>query len=149
MILTEVQRKFYSYIYADLKLAAQKRGIDEPHLSVLSELGSLQSCLETGYGVHHPQNNYFGIKGPGGTYPTHENIKGKDVVINDSFAGYKSQSDSALAYIDFLLKNHRYLPVLKATTILEAITLIGKSGYATDPTYTTKLLSIHNNISQA
>ena len=134
---------FYNMILQEIFEVASDKGLKFP--DVIAQLGAAQSCLETGYGCHHPGNNYFGIKGTGNINETKEFIDGKWITITAAFQGYANMNDSALGYIEFLIKNPRYNSVLNAANIDTAIAAIGKSGYATDPHYTTKLYQIHNS----
>jgi len=135
---------FYNMILQEIFEVATDKELKFP--DVIAQLGAAQSCLETGYGQHHPDNNYFGIKGKGNINETKEFINGKWVTISAAFQGYINMNDSALGYVEFLIKNPRYHNVLNAANIDAAITAIGQSGYATDPHYTTKLHQIHNSI---
>lgn len=104
-----------------------------------------QAALESNWGVSAPQNNYFGIKGKGGTQTTKEYINGKWITITDSFKGYSSLEDSVKGYVDFLTKNPRYKDVF-GKEAPQAIGAVAKAGYATDPKYADKLTSIFNNL---
>ena len=134
---------FYNTILQEIFEVATDKELKYP--AIIAQLGAAQSCLETGYGHHHPGNNYFGIKGRGNINETKEFIDGKWVTISAGFQGYENMNDSALGYVEFLIKNPRYHSVLNAANIDTAITAIGQSGYATDPHYITKLHQIHNS----
>jgi hypothetical protein len=132
-------QEFTSAVMPLAQAASEKTGID-PRLIVA------QAALETGYGKSAPGNNLFGIKShgqPGGNVlPTTEVVNGQPVRTTDSFAAYASPADSANGYADFINKNPRYAP-LKAARGLEAqAAALGQSGYATDPNYGQKVLSI-------
>ena len=68
---------------------------------------------------------------------------GKMVTIKDTFRKYGSMEESAADYIKFLQENKRYKDVLAAKTTEEAIMAQGRTGYATDPNYVSKLTSIN------
>jgi hypothetical protein len=122
---------------------AQKYGMQagiDPNLIIS------QAALETGYGKSAPNNNYFGIKGPGGLQTTREFIDGRWVTISDSFRGYSSMEDSVKGYTDFLRSNPRYGDVFGKTGAAAA-EAVHSAGYATDPQYSSKLKSIINSIS--
>jgi len=107
-----------------------------------------QSALETGWGRSAPQNNYFGIKGSGGTQSTREYIGGRWVTVNDSFRGYSSMADSVDGYVDFITNpnSRRWGAARNAGTPEEAARAIAAGGYATDPNYASKLMSIIRGI---
>lgn len=140
MPLSTSQRSFLDKIFPHAVAAGQKSGID-PYV-IMS-----QAALETGYGAHAPNNNYFGIKGPGGTQRTTEYVNGKPVTINDSFRGYASLGDSVQGYVDFLSSNRRYRNVFTQPDGKAQIGAIAAAGYATDPAYAQKVSSIYDTIS--
>lgn len=109
---------------------------------VLSDIVFAQSALETGYGQHHPQNNYFGIKGAGGVQDTIEYINGVAEHISAHFAGFQSLDASFLGYEQFLLNNRRYAAMRKAGTLNAQLAALSASGYATDPRYAAKVGAI-------
>jgi len=133
---------YYNGMYATLLDSAKRQGVQNPE--AIARLGAAQASLETMYGRHAPNNNHFGIKGKGGTQTTREFINGQWVTTQDSFRGYKSPQESADDYIRFLKENPRYRNVLAAGSASEAIRAQGMTGYATDPAYASKLMSIHS-----
>lgn len=139
MAYTPKQQKFFDAMWPLAQQAGAKTGID-PRLIFA------QSALETGWGASAPNNNYFGIKGAGGTQTTREYINGTWVTIKDSFKGYSSMGDSVSGYVDFILGNKRYKPLLSANGLDAQLDALGASGYATDPKYTSKLRSIIGNL---
>lgn len=143
---TQEQKEFHNKMYTTLLEEAKKAGVANPQ--AVASLGAAQSALETGYGKSLAGGkNYFGIKdfskGGGNVQSTKEFINGKEVTINDKFRSYGSMEESAADYIKFLQKNPRYKEVLAAKTAQEAIEAQGRSGYATDPAYASKLKTIH------
>ncbi len=147
---TQTQKEFMDTMYNNLLDAAKKQGVKNPE--VIARLGTAQSALETGYGRHTAgSQNYFGIKarpGEGGAgVATQEFINGKMVTVTDKFRKYGSMKESAEDYVKFLTENKRYKGVLGAGTLEEAIAEQGKTGYATDPLYASKLSSIAGKIS--
>lgn len=135
------QQAFYDKAYQTLLAEAQKQGVQNPE--AVARLGAAQTAQETGYGRHAPNNNYFGIKGAGGTQTTQEFENGQWVTKQASFRGYASMEDSVADYIKFLKDNPRYQGVLAAKTADDAITAQGRTGYATDPDYAAHLASIN------
>lgn len=98
--------------------------------------------------------NLFGIKGTGTagsvTMPTTEVYNGVAQKVNASFRAYNSYYESMLDHAK-LLSKERYAKYLKsATTVNEFAQGIKNGGYATDPSYVSKLLGIisKNNLNQ-
>lgn len=129
------QQTFYDTLWPLAVREGQRSGLD-PRLIFA------QSALETGWGRSVPNNNYFGIKGPGGTQTTREFLNGAWVTIRDTFRGYSSASESAAEYTDFLKSNPRYKSLLSSQGLEAQLKALGASGYATDPGYVDKLRSI-------
>ena len=69
------------------KEVASELGID-PRLVIA------QAVLETGWGSKVKGNNYFGIKGKGHAFTTHEEVDGLMVKQKDEFHTYDSLEDS-------------------------------------------------------
>jgi flagellum-specific peptidoglycan hydrolase FlgJ len=118
---------------------SQKTGVD-PRIILA------QSGLETGWGAHAPQNNYFGIKGGGASETTQEFVNGKMVTTQANFAGYQSPDASFDAYADFINKNPRYAAMKSAHGLDAQTAALGASGYATDPDYASKIKGIASGI---
>lgn len=107
-----------------------------------------QSILESSWGessLSTESSNYFGIKGDyNGNYvlvPTNEFSNGEWVSIEDRFKKYPDLSASLNDYID-LMKLDRYQDVLHAPNYTTAANALVGGGYATDPSYATKLIEI-------
>lgn len=110
-----------------------------------------QAILETGWGKASIGNNLFGIKATGkpneywdGSYvesPTYEYIKGVKTRVISKFRAYKSIEDSIKDH-NRLFSNKRYAQVLKSKTPEEQARAIKAGGYATDPKYAEKLISL-------
>lgn len=139
-----------------------------PDTNILPSVVTAQCCLETGYGlgpdatelVKH--NNLLGMKAEllnstwqehsvwdGKTFSkrTPEVYNGKTTYITDTFRAYPDYRTCILDYEMFLLnvKNssgYKYRKVATMTSPKEVITAISKGGYATDPSYILKVLSI-------
>lgn len=130
------QAGFVNMIAPHAMKVAQDTGLD-PRLVIA------QAALETGYGKAAPGNNYFGIKGPGQTLATQEaGPDGTLVPTQASFRTYADPAASANDYAQFIKGNPRYAPVLQAKGLDAQIDAMGKSVYATDPNYATKLRQI-------
>jgi len=139
MALTSNQKSFIDSIWPQAVIAGKRTGVDP---SIIAG----QAALETGWGKSAPNNNYFGIKGPGGNQQTKEYLNGKWVTITDSFRGYGSMADSVKGYADFITSNPRYRDFMGAKTFEEQLTALQKSGYATDPKYAAKVGNIANTV---
>ena len=115
---------------------------------VASELGidprivMAQAVLETGWGSKVKGNNYFGLKGKGQEFNTHEEVDGLMVKQKDEFRTYDSLEDSVRDYGLFLQQNKRYRPLLEAKTLDQQIDALARSGYATDSKYGDKIRGI-------
>lgn len=105
-----------------------------------------QAAHESAWGKKAPGNNFFGIKGAGQIFATHENVGGKNVATKASFRKYANPLESFLDWARLIISNPRYASVVNASTPAEQIAALGKSGYATDPKYATKLLDVANQI---
>ncbi|MFZ4833980.1 glucosaminidase domain-containing protein [Rouxiella sp. Mn2063] len=107
-----------------------------------------QGALESNWGRHAPGNIYFGVKGksPNGkaiAVITHENYAGKSTVTKDSFRSYDTLEQSADDYGRFLATNKRYARAFIFRNEPERfIHIVACAGYATDPNYEKKILSI-------
>lgn len=116
---------------------------------ILPSITISQAVLESGggtSGLASGANNLFGIKGTGSagsvSMKTKEYNNGAFYSTNANFASYSSVADSIAAYGALIGTKERYSGVRAADNYSDALTALGSSGYATDPTYTTKLKSI-------
>lgn len=103
-----------------------------------------QACLETGYGRSVPNNNLFGVKGSGGAHVTQEFINGKWITITAGFQDYDSWEASVYGQSDFLVVNKRYRKLVGSIDAFFVCGELSRAGYATDPLYAGKLISIIN-----
>jgi peptidoglycan hydrolase-like protein with peptidoglycan-binding domain len=109
-----------------------------------------QAVLESGWGkstLSTKANNFFGIKGEGPAghvlMPTKEFLNGKWVTVNAKFRKYDSPAGSFADHGKFLRENSRYANAFKHTDDAARFAReIHKAGYATDPAYSDKLISI-------
>lgn len=107
-----------------------------------------QAALESSWGSRAPGNNLFGIKAdPGWKGPTvpiltHEVVNGQRVQITAKFRAYASPGDSLLDHAQFFLQNQRYRKCFLEKTGEGWARAVAKAGYATDPGYADKLISI-------
>ncbi len=122
---------------------------------VLQKLVVTQAILESGFlrangpsGLAKNYNNLFGIKATKMSQrqvklPTWEHINGKNVKVMAPFQVFADYADCFWRHKD-ILSLKRYKPVLAAKTIEEACKQIQVCGWATDPSYTKKLIDIYN-----
>lgn len=140
---------FINQLMPYAKKVAEKIGVD-PKLLLA------QAALETGWGkyIMHDQNgqpshNLFGIKsnsnwkGSSVNIDTLEVEEGAVVKKKDEFRMYESFERSFADYVDFLQSNPRYQSALNvATDAKQFIESLQQAGYATDPNYAKKILTI-------
>ena len=115
-----------------------------------------QSALETGWGasVIGEANNMYGIKASGpytpywkGAFinkPTREYVNGEYITVVQPFRKYNSLADSIKDHTYFLQQFSRYNNVFSSKTPEEQTQALQDAGYATDPDYASKLMSIIN-----
>jgi hypothetical protein len=115
---------------------------------LLPSVVAAQMALETGWGEHITANNAFGIKAakgdPSVSASTLEFTGGKMAAMDQDFREYNSVDESIVDHGMFLRKNPRYekAGVFRAKNPSQQAEAIHKAGYATDPDYSTKLISI-------
>ncbi len=95
------------------------------------------SILESGWGLNAIGNNYFGVKGKGHIKTTKEWNGKRFITMKQSFKKYNSLAEGIQDH-SRLLHTSRY-DIGTATTYYEAIEMIAKGGYATDPYYVGKV----------
>ncbi len=141
--------EFIQQLWPQAQKAAQKLGVDAKVLLA-------QSALESGWGQHVMKNqsgqsshNLFGIKASHGwegktvSVPTLEYENGIAHKRQATFRAYGSYEDSFNDYVQFLKQNPRYQQALDRVDSNEGfVTELQKAGYATDPAYAAKILSI-------
>lgn len=145
-------QNFISQLIEPAKAASQKSGIS--HLLVLA-----QAALESGWGRREiltaegkTSHNLFGIKagknwqGPVTNIMTTEVIDGKSIKMRDDFRVYGSYEEAISDYINLLTENPRYRDVKHAQSPEVAARRLHQAGYATDPNYSDKLISLINQI---
>jgi flagellar protein FlgJ len=115
-----------------------------------------QAALESGWGKHEVRDtkgtgsfNLFGIKAPanwtGATVDavTTEVINGVAQKVVQKFKAYASYAESFIDYAKMVANNPRYEKAVQAAgDAVKFATEMGKSGYATDPNYGTKLAQV-------
>lgn len=139
---------FVSKMRDAVHVAAAETGI--PAKLIMS-----QAALESGWGkreiLHEDgstSHNLFGIKatrhwkGKVTHITTTEFVDGKMVKMKQPFRAYDSYAESITDYARLLSTSPRYESVLRAANAEEAARKVQEAGYATDPNYADKLISI-------
>ncbi len=148
----ESPEKFVEAILPHAREAADKLGVPPKVLMA-------QSALETGWGKHVPHdgdgrasNNFFGIKADRGwdgerqVHGTLEYESGGLVRRQEAFRQYDSMAASFNDFARFIQENPRYGKALEARDDPEQFAReLQQAGYATDPEYAEKLISIMNS----
>ncbi|MEJ0087843.1 MAG: glucosaminidase domain-containing protein [Pseudomonadota bacterium] len=147
-ITDDTKQKFIETIMPQAQTAGRELGVD-PRAIVA------QAALETGWGTSKPadaaggSNNLFGIKAGGrwqGASVSSSTQEYTGGVANDEvarFRAYASESDSIKDYVALLRDNPRYSEALNTGGDVRAFaTALQRGGYATDPDYANKLVSV-------
>jgi hypothetical protein len=107
------------------------------------QLVAAQWALESGFGKHAPGQNYYGLKGSGQTHKTREFIGGRWVEISDGFLVFKDLTHATGYLVERWYKDWKgYQGVDRQPTLELAAKELIKQGYATDPSYVSKLLKL-------
>jgi lipoprotein-anchoring transpeptidase ErfK/SrfK len=108
------------------------------------QLVAAQWALESGWGKHvSGKNNFFGIKGPGTVVTTTEFVNGKQITIKDSFKDFASLQECVTYLVSKWYKDYKgYKGVNNSPTVEDAARNLVKQGYATDPKYSEKLITL-------
>ena len=118
------------------------------HYKILPSVAIAQGALESAWGTSAPNNNLFGIKGNyngnSANMATWESYGGIRYDIVDTFRAYPDWNTSIKDYGAFLNVNSRYAKALGLTDPQKQIQAIWEAGYATDPDYVSKIMSIIN-----
>ncbi|UVC29968.1 flagellar assembly peptidoglycan hydrolase FlgJ [Pantoea sp. SOD02] len=145
---TEGAHPFISRLMRPAQQAAQQSGV-HPHLILA------QAALESGWGKREipaadgtPSHNLFGIKATGDwqgkttEITTTEYIDGVKRKVKAAFRVYDSYEHALSDYAKLLTKNPRYNRVVASTTPEQGAKALQAGGYATDPAYAQKLITI-------
>lgn len=139
---------FVERLSAHAEVAADRLGVDKNVLLA-------QAALETGWGEHVSRdqtgssNNLFNIK-------SDQRWSGDSVVVSTleyrdgvaerekaSFRAYQTIADSFNDYVDFIQQNPRYQQALEKVADSKAyVQELQSAGYATDPNYAQKIISL-------
>lgn len=142
---------FVGSIWSKAKEAAESMGLDPKVLIA-------QAALETGWGKSvakaadgSSSNNLFNIKSAGATnhdsveIKTTEYIANTPIKMNASFRKYASVEESFNDYVSLIKNNDRYQNALaNAGSAERYVNELSKAGYATDPNYGSKIMSIYH-----
>ena len=138
-------------------LSAIKQGaMDGAKEGILPSITAAQAILESGWGSSElakaPNNNLFGIKdsedwhGEIVTVPTQEYLNGDYITVNAAFRKYASWNDSVVDHAKFFTstewRKNNYRKVVNETDYRIAAQELKNAGYATDPGYAGKLISL-------
>lgn len=146
---------FISVLYPHAKKAAKELG-------TTAEVLIAQSALETGWGQKvirgkdgSMSNNLFNIKadrrwqGDKATVNTLEFEKGVAVQQRADFRVYDNLEQSFNDFVSFISQGDRYQDARKvASEPREFIQALQKAGYATDPQYAKKVISVMQSVTQ-
>ena len=99
-------------------------------------------ALESGYNIN--ATTLFGIKGEGNVLDTTEYINGEYLNVKDSFKAYSSLAESVPGLHE-LVQWDNYDRATSCTDYEEECRMVQTCGYATDPNYADKLISIVNS----
>lgn len=102
-----------------------------------------QAALESGWNVN--AKTLFGIKGSGAKLKTTEYINGKYIQTTASFKKYKTLAAAVHGYYDLITGAARYSGAVNCSDYITAVQAIARGGYATDPNYANKVISIIRN----
>ena len=137
-------QEFISKIAMAAQFSAQQTGVP-------ASISIAQAALESGWGesgLTKAGNNLFGIKadsrwrGATLTLDTKEFLKGQWVVVPAKWRKYPSWQASIDDHATFLKSNPRYSPCFQCSTSEAFARALAKAGYATDPIYADKVISV-------
>lgn len=120
---------------------------------VYSSITIAQAILESQWGTSKLSSKYFNLFGIKGTrensklMTTKEYVNGRWIVIKGYFRVYKDWNESIKDHTKLMItgtesNKKNYHDVINAKDYKEAAIALQKSGYATDPDYAEKLISV-------
>ncbi|WP_413510076.1 flagellar assembly peptidoglycan hydrolase FlgJ [Serratia liquefaciens] len=146
---------FVARLSTPARVVSQHSGI--PHQLIVA-----QAALESGWGQREipaadgsPSYNLFGIKaggswdGPVTEITTTEFEQGTAKKIKAKFRVYGSYVEAMADYVKLLTNNPRYAGVANARSPEQAAQALQQAGYATDPQYASKLVSVIQQMKNA
>jgi len=113
-----------------------------------------QAALESGWASSQLAQKYFnlfGVKadsswhGPIVTLPTTEYVSGVPKRVSAAWRVYDGWLSSLRDHAQFLIVNPRYAGAFSCTTGAAFASAVAAAGYATDPSYAAKIISIINS----
>jgi flagellum-specific peptidoglycan hydrolase FlgJ len=113
--------------------------------AVPASLVLAQWALESAYGAHAPGGNPFGIKArpgePSQTLMTWEHLEGRDVRVPQQFRRFASVAEAFDSHGRLIAHNWPAACHVSGEVAAKAV-VAGRLKYATDPKYTSKLITI-------
>jgi len=150
-VTPEQQRKFVEGMLPHATAAARELGVDARAIVA-------QAALETGWGTSQPRDaggdshNHFGIKagaswrGASVSSDTTEYVAGEAATERARFRAYGSVAENVADYVR-VLSQPRYSAALGTGTDVRAFAdALQRGGYATDPEYANKLVSVFRQV---
>ncbi len=143
---------FVKHLHPLAQQAAKELGVEPKTLLAQAalETGWGQSLIKDGHGMM--SFNLFNIKadkswqGKQARVSTHEYEHGSSKKVTAGFRAYESFQESFDDYVDFIKSNPRYENALKrAGNSTQYLRELQKAGYATDPNYADKVMSIYQS----
>lgn len=107
-----------------------------------------EAALESGWGAHAPGFNLFGVKadtlwkGAITQQRTREFLSGKWIFVMAKFRAYADWEEGLEDHAEFLISNPRYEAAFAFQDGQSFARAVAAAGYATDPQYADKLISI-------
>ncbi len=150
-VLPDHVNRFLDRMDSAAAVASRETGI--PKRLILA-----QAALETGWGKHEitradgsPSFNVFNIKATGwdgdaASVKTTEYAGSRRYTTQAEFRAYDSYEQAFSDYARLLTQSPRYKPVVDAPTAEHAARALQNCGYATDPAYASKLVSIMSRL---
>ncbi|ORN08664.1 Exo-glucosaminidase LytG precursor [Lentilactobacillus parabuchneri] len=136
------------------KLAPQAQRLQGQY-NILPSITLAQAILESDWGTSKLASKYynlFGVKAQDGStnsvyLNTQEFVNGRYVTVKARFQVYQNWNESLADHAKLLAygtkwNSQQYKDVVSATNYLQAADGLQQDGYATDPTYTRKLISL-------
>lgn len=155
MALPQGPGNFVARLSIPAQIASQQSGI--PHQLIMA-----QAALESGWGQREiltadgkSSYNVFGIKagsnwdGPVSEITTTEYEQGVATKTKARFRVYGSYVEAVSDYVKLLTQNPRYAHVAAAQSPEQGAHALQKAGYATDPQYAQKLVSVIQQMKNA
>lgn len=106
------------------------------------------AAVESGWGGHAPGMNMFGVKadpswhGAVTVQRTREFLNGQYVIVEAKFRAYSNWLGSLNDHAQFLIHNPRYKAAFSCADGKSFAMAVAAAGYATDPLYASKIISI-------